>query len=371
MEDMLLMSRNQCVAKIIDRDLHPLQSELLPLFLQRTGDVMAWLEMRAIDSHRTNSRLLKRALRLENKDDLHTVLAVNAVTITDSYWVKPINSPVQYQNVRFQTNMFDKLALRGDVNSFNQHPSRTPELTNIGSFEKCWRLIDGQWWLYKDGNPQERFSELLAYHIGRFLHFSIAEYEADEEYIRSRDFTHNASVNFEPIIGLVDDCSDYRKVDQALQRISADEDTKAKIRRQYRQLCYFDALIFNMDRHEQNFGLLREPDTGKILALAPLFDHNIALISRGYPRDMDCRDDLLIHDFTELVQAEGSALTVSRLTTDVLESMIRAIPIRLSVTEEVPRPKEFLVRYLLNRQQRIADENRNILKWKNRTELCR
>jgi hypothetical protein len=33
------------------------------------------------------SRLLKKALRLDHRDDLATVLAVNAATITNNLWV--------------------------------------------------------------------------------------------------------------------------------------------------------------------------------------------------------------------------------------------------------------------------------------------
>ena len=55
-----------------------------------------------MDGHRANSRLLKRALRLERKDDLTTVLAVNAATITDNYWVKPLDDEaLRYDDVPF------------------------------------------------------------------------------------------------------------------------------------------------------------------------------------------------------------------------------------------------------------------------------
>ena len=52
-------------------------------------------------------------------------------------------------------NYFDNLALKGDPDSIERinHPeiltSRSPELTNIGSFEKCWKLENQEWWLYK------------------------------------------------------------------------------------------------------------------------------------------------------------------------------------------------------------------------------
>ena len=127
MQDMLLMSKDNCIARIHDDILEIVNEALLPLYLKRTRNIEEWLSMRAIDEHRTNSRLLKRALRLENKDDVHTVLRFNAATITDTYWMKPTDSSLTYDEVRFKENLFDMLALKGDINSFNQKPSRTPE----------------------------------------------------------------------------------------------------------------------------------------------------------------------------------------------------------------------------------------------------
>ena len=41
----------------------------LPLFLLNNSNAKEWLETRAIDTHRTNSRLLKKIVRLKEKDD--------------------------------------------------------------------------------------------------------------------------------------------------------------------------------------------------------------------------------------------------------------------------------------------------------------
>ena len=173
-------------------------ARLAPLYFRRSQDAGAWLSGRAIDSHRANSRLLKKALRLAERDDISTVLSVNAVTITDNYWYRPEGSALTWEDVRFKENLFDRLALCGDPDSFSQRPSRTPELTNTGSFEKCWRLIDGRWWMYKSGNEKERFSELFIYELGCALDFPMARYEYADGYVRSLDFTDNAAVNFEP-----------------------------------------------------------------------------------------------------------------------------------------------------------------------------
>ena len=48
---------------------------------------------------------------------------------------------MQYQDVCFRENAYWKFALNGpSVDDFSRPFSRTPELTNTGSFEKCWKL---------------------------------------------------------------------------------------------------------------------------------------------------------------------------------------------------------------------------------------
>lgn len=342
--DMLLngsiMSGNKVAATVVDRDITEYDEKLLPLYLLKTKDVIGWLESRAIDSHRTNSRLLKRALRLSNTDDLTTVLKVHAATITDNYWFKEQGSDLNYEEVRFRENYFDKLALYGDPDSFNRDYSSTPELTNIGSFEKCWRLIDGTWWLYKQGNDKEKFSELFISYLGAALGFDMAYYELAGPYIRSRDFTDHASVNFESAVGIVGNDEDYGRNYEALKRLSA------KAAEQYAQMIYLDTVCFNMDRHTQNYGVLREVDTGKVLSLAPNFDNNIALISRGYPK-VERHKDRLVEDFSDF-RRQHPELVFPPVTREMIETCCNRIP--LSVDQK------FVVSFIMNGQERIFND---------------
>ena len=88
-----LMSGDIVVAGYIRaRHVEPVCPELLPLCFQRGGDVADWLAHRAIDAHRTHSRLLKKVLRLKERDDISTALHFNAATITDNYWIRPEGS---------------------------------------------------------------------------------------------------------------------------------------------------------------------------------------------------------------------------------------------------------------------------------------
>ena len=350
MQNLVLFSKDIAIANIIDGTLEAILSERLPLLLQRTGDVESWLTSRAIDSSRVNSRLLKKALRLDNKDDVSTALTVNAATITDNFWVKPIEDvTTTYADVRFTMNRFDKLALTGDVNSFDQPFSRTPELTNTGSFEKCWRLIDGKWWMVKAGKPEELFSELSIYKLGKLMGFPMAEYQPEGDFIRSRDFTDGAAVDFEPAASIIGDESDYIKIYELLKLYGKD------VCALYVRQCYLDALFLNMDRHEHNFGLLRDSDTGTVLGMAPFFDHNIALVSRGYPKNFKAENDRLIEDFAMLLKHTGISLPVRQITRQEMIQCISKIPWELPVTNEVPEPKQFVLDYLLNRQTQLEE----------------
>lgn len=337
-----LMMGDMPIAQIKNGIIVESDDNMLPLYLRRTKNFEGWAAARAIDSHRTNSRLLKKVLRLKTTDDVQTALAVNAATVTDRYWFKPDGSNATYDDVRFKENHFDQLALRGDPDSFSKKPSRTPELTNIGSFEKCWKLIDGTWWMYKNGNEAEYFSELFICKLGEKLGLDMAHYELDGDYIRSKDFTNGASVNFESIRSLIDEDEDYENCFNVLKSISAD------LAKQYLLIIWMDSICYNMDRHTENFGLLRDVQTGEILSLAPNYDNNIALIAKGYPTDVSRQKDGLIRFFKEFIGSCPSAremymgMNIPAITETVIDECINEIPFDVD--------REYIQAFVLNGQ---------------------
>ena len=342
-----IMAEDRAVATVKNGEIVEYDDALVPLYLKRTGNVEGWLASRAIDAHRTNARLLKRALRLREKDDAQTALAVNAATVTDRYWFRPEGSTARYEDVRFKENYFDTLALRGDPNGFSHKPSRTPELTNTGSFEKCWRLIDGEWWMYKSGNQNEYFSELFIGVLGEKLGLDIAHYEMDGDYIRTKDFTDGASVQFEPISALMDDDEDYGDCFRAIRAVSPE------LAEQYLKIVWFDTVCYNMDRHTGNFGFLRDVKSGKILSMAPNFDNNIALIARGYPQDKNREKDGIIRFFREFLSENADARQMLRemklpeITEELLDSCLDAVPIEVD--------REFIKTFILNGQAVVKE----------------
>ncbi len=339
-----ILSGDNVVAVWQNGELKVVNSNLLPLCLKRISNAEKWLETRAIDSHRANSRLLKKALRLTEKDDISTVIHVNAATITDNYWVRPIGSSLKYADVRFTDDYFSNLALKGNYDSFNRAANRknskTPELTNVGSFEKCWKLKGYKWWIYKKASHDEMFSELFVYELGTALEMNMALYERADKAIKSLDFTNAAEVNFEPASAFMGDNEDYLDVIVKLKEICPEAIPD------YIKMIFLDTIVANPDRHTNNFGLLRDTSSGKFLGLAPNFDNNMALISRGYPKST-AKNDLLINLFNEAIDKypEYKAF-IPKLDKELLMEVMSTVNMRVKSKE--------IIEFILNRYNLVA-----------------
>ena len=320
-----ILSGDTLVATWQDNRLDVMNEALLPLYLRKIQNADMWLETRAIDSHRANSRLLKKALRLVEKDDISTVIHVNGATITDNYWIREIGSDLTYNDVKFSDDYFSNLALKGNYDSFNRAAnskrSKTPELTNVGSFEKCWKLRDGKWWMYKKASHDEMFSELFVYELGCALGMNMAVYERGEGCIKTLDFTEGASVNFEPASTFMGDNEDYSDVVNALEKICPEAIPD------YIRMIFMDTICANPDRHTNNFGLLRDAQTGNLIGFAPNYDNNMALISRGYPSKPGAKD-MLISLFNELMEECPS---YKAYIPEITEDMVRTVIVKLNM----------------------------------------
>lgn len=341
-----IMSGDTLVALWKESKLIVLNESLLPLYLYINQNADQWLAARAIDSRRPNSRLLKKALRLAEKDDVSTVIHVNGATITDNYWIRPIGSKLTYDDVKFSDDYFSNLALKGNYDSFNRAAnskrSKTPELTNVGSFEKCWKLRKGKWWMYKKATHNEMFSELFIYELGVALGMNMAIYERGEGCIKSLDFTDAATVNFEPASTFMGDNEEYSDVVKALENLCPEAIPD------YIRMIFMDTVCANPDRHTNNFGLLRDTKTGELSGFAPNYDNNMALISRGYPSKPGAKD-MLISLFNELMDEYPS---YRKYIPEVTEETVRKVLDKLNMKVK----SQVIVDLVVGRYELIAKQ---------------
>lgn len=108
-----------------------------------------------------------------------------------------------------------------------------------------------------------------------------------------------------------------------------------------------DALVFNVDRHTQNYGLLRSRETGEILSMAPNFDNNMALISRGYASDLSKIANPLIGQFQELLREKNIQYSVPKLTQETLEHIVNEIMPDAEIC------RDYIVRFVWQNYERL------------------
>lgn len=349
--DGYLMSGDKTIARIENGLLTDTDNARLPFYLQCCNDLSGWLRSRAADRGRGHVRLIETASGLTAADDAEFAMFVHAAKLTDNFWIKREGERLTYAQIRFKQNPLADTALSG-VKPHFQPGKRTdalysPEFTNTGSFEKCWRREKDGWWLYKSGNPDNHYAELFMERIGLAFGIPMAHYELAEggKCIRSKDLTNDGEVNLDHASGLIGDAyDDYRLNYQAFSRMSPD------MAAAYLDMLYMDALCCNTDRHENNYGVLRSAQTGETISFAPLFDHNLALFAGCSPASgVPSTSDRLIDSFCSFVYDKNLPFRQPYLPKFQIEEIAKSIPIPYdskAVTEFIFDRQERLKRYL-------------------------
>ena len=116
-------------------------------------------------------------------------------------------------------------------------------------------------------------------------------------------------------------------------------------------MIYLDTLCFNMDRHNQNYGLLKDPDSGKIIKLAPNFDNNIALIlDDKYPK-VDGGVTFLRNLFNDFLHSNKKAeklfkeLNIKKLSKEEIQTILDGIDLDVD--------KQAILEFIINNQNEL------------------
>ena len=256
------------------------------------SDIQSWLEKRNYAKHKQH---LRKWLNLWQINTLQGFADVtHALGLNDTLWVKRAGSSLTWQNVSLYSNPFtdvvSKTAFSKGLADL-QLSSTSPEFTSEGSFEKCWvRQKDGSILLYKKGSEGfansglEPYSEFYASQLSSLLCRSSVSYDLRKFkrcLVSSCGLFTNENEGFVPAYKYLDRWKSYGLKDilSFMERYGLDDD--------FRDMIVLDALILNTDRHLSNFGFIVDNDTFRVKQFAPVFDHNMALLSRA----MDCSID--------------------------------------------------------------------------------
>lgn len=267
-------------------DLTIIDNVALPLNMQPTvKGLKNWLLQRKVPNNRTFVESLLDAIS-DTENPYRYLDVTYGLSLNDTFWVKPMSSSVSGSDVNLYNNPFSEIVASIAFTGEDSHIKgivTTPEYTTNGMLRKCWHRENDVIYLYKGSTPRyangglEALSEVYASQIAAAMGLAHVEYKLTtfhDQLVSACPLFTSEQIGYMPISGLLDEA------------ISRDElmlyDKQCDIASLYgimpfSDMMVFDALIHNTDRHLNNFGVLIDNKSNRILGPAPLFDHGNSL----------------------------------------------------------------------------------------------
>lgn len=272
-------------------------------------DLFYWWSKRAIPLSREGIKTLLDSIGAPGTEYLQAKSL--GVSISDSYWICPKDSEMEWSAVNLYDNDFSE-----DVGNALFDPGRlrierfdSPDPSTDGNLMKRWIVSEDTRYLIKCGsghNRQEPYNEAIASEVLRRLGVDHVGYSLTcsgrDVYSSCPAFTDKGR-EFVPARAILRGCNreegqtTYEFVRSSLESIGIDDCTTFLDR----MICT-DFIIANEDRHFGNFGIVRDPESLEIKGFAPMFDNGTSLGSRsqtawienGY--DIRCKPFMKTHE---------------------------------------------------------------------------
>ncbi len=266
--------------------------ELMPIGLTTTSDgILSWLRSRTIPKNRGYIEALLASLSLAENDIIGILNVCMGLSLNDCYWVVSEGFEGLFADYNLYDNEFKKvislIAYTGYGSIKVKGFTSSPEFTTNGMLRKGWRKISGKILLYKGGSEgasntgNEPYCEFYAAQIAKAMGLNCVDYTLSSwkksvcsvcELFTSKEFAYVPIWKFGEFKTVVD-VAEYLK---ALGESFYDD---------FVDMMVYDALIYNTDRHQGNFGLLIDTKTNKPVSLAPIFDNGLGLFPYAVKTD--------------------------------------------------------------------------------------
>ena len=264
-----------------------------------------WLTRRIVPRNRRNIEELMARIGLSSRNVKGIIELCRGLSLNDVYWVVPDGCEDSWKDFNLYENDFSnaiaQMAFSGVGPDFREQWTSSPEFTTNGMLAKCWRRIDGNVLLYKSGTEGasntgfEPYSEFYASQIAEAMGLGHVAYGLS----RFKGRLCSTCPLF------TSDRYGYVPAGRVMSRDEALADPR------FADIFFFDAVIFNTDRHMGNFGYLVDNDTNEIVGAAPIFDNGYGLFSLALDRRGDSHDEFC--DLRKFVSRVNPALYVKWL----------------------------------------------------------
>ena len=260
----------------------------IPLGMQQPlqQSINHWWHHRAIPASRSGLSQALRTLHLHTPEEL--LMQCLGLSLSDQYWVKPLNSSITWEQVNFFDNPFSEDVgniLLGGKPSNTSVSLLSPDGSVNGWLKKKWKILDGKRCLLKGGSNfwSEPFNEVIASmiadrlnipHVAYWLSFEgkhHAPMSICEDFI-TRDTELIEASQIDRILTKLPDETKYQHFCRCCDALHIPDYEKS-----LDEMLVLDYLIANQDRHKGNFGAVRDVETLKFMGFAPIFDCGTSL----------------------------------------------------------------------------------------------
>ncbi len=238
-----------------------------------------WLEIRAVPSSREDVGSMLKDAGCESTKEL---LFVNrGLSLSDCYWLEKADedmpwSEVNLYNASYDAHFFDQTDVIFSGNA-----------TLGGNIPKEWKKDEnGKWMIYKyseEKNITQAINEGFASRISKaqgvkkrgieYVDYSIPDEGASFCICEAFTNEHLELVSAYECIGLMKKQNDISYV-EAFKTICVKNGLKKTLLDDFMDYLFMlDFSILNTDRHLNNIGILRDPDTLQFVSVAPVFDN--------------------------------------------------------------------------------------------------
>lgn len=243
-------------------------------------NIINWLARRVITIDRKYSKEIYNFLNIaQNSDDrtkAELSISYHSLSLTDVYWVKGIDEKTSFNKINLYdnslSNAFVDVFLRGKGLTINKDNLDSKDISTSGQCPKAWiREKNKKLVLYKDGNASEVKNEVLASKIVSCFKVDAVKYlldKYDNKYVSKCDIITSKEYSilnaFDLKIYCMNNEIDFFDYIMKLDKYN------------YHMMNIIDYLIGNNDRHPNNWGVMIDNKTNKILRLYSLMDFNKA-----------------------------------------------------------------------------------------------
>lgn len=245
-----------------------------------------WFKNRGIPNWRKDLEKLLKNLNIQSPEEL--LDKAYGLSLSDQYWINPLEQSLEWKNINFFTNNFEyKAFLTASIlesNTKEKISFMTPNNSTDGMLQKAWIIENGKRKLVKGTyhiTNQEPLNEWLASNICRRLGFDYCNYNIDviqgkivskcecfinenEEIITANDILGSEKKN--------NNTSYYQHYINILEKHGIE-----KAKEDFENMLLLDYIVMNYDRHTRNYGIIRNVETLKWEKLTPIFDTGEAM----------------------------------------------------------------------------------------------